>query len=149
MAMSVSNSEVTGPVDYLLLEFPDQQPSGEAAAALLDLMAVGIIHVYDIVAIRKAPDGSVSGVEITDMGPEGTGFAVFSGARSGLMDDDDVADAGEAMEPGTVAVLLVYENTWAVPFVAATHRSGGQLVASARIPAQDIIDVLDGLDAAK
>jgi hypothetical protein len=63
------------------------------------------------------------------------------------MDDDDIADAGTAMKPGTVAVLLVYENTWAVPFVAATHRSGGQLVASARIPAQNIIDVLDAVEA--
>jgi uncharacterized membrane protein len=145
--MTVRNSEVTGPVDYVLLEFPDQEPSGETAAALLDLADAGIIHVYDIVAIRKTSDGSVSGVEITDLGTDGAGFALFAGARSGLMDDDDIADAGTAMKPGTVAVLLVYENTWAVPFVAATHRSGGQLVASARIPAQNIIDVLDAVEA--
>jgi hypothetical protein len=145
--MTVSNSEVTGPVDYLLLEFPDQERSGETAAALLGLVDAGIIHVYDILAIRKASDGSVSGVEITDLGPDGVGFAMFAGARSGLMDDDDIADAAVAMEPGTVAVLLVYENTWAVPFVAAIHRSGGQLVASARVPAQDIIDVLDAVES--
>lgn len=145
--MSIDSAEVMGPVHFLLLEFPDQEPTGETAAALLDLVEAGIIRVYDIVAVRKAADGSVSGFEITDLGPEGAGgFAVFAGSRSGLMDDDDISEAGAAMEPGTVAVLLVYENIWAIPFLAAAHRAGGRLVASAHIPVQDIIDVLDALE---
>jgi len=147
--MSIDSAEVMGPVHLLLLEFPDQEPTGETATALLDLVDAGIIRVYDIVAVRKAADGSVSGFEITDLGPEGAGgFAVFAGSRSGLMDDDDISEAGAAMEPGTVAVLLVYENIWATPFLAAAHRAGGRLVASAHIPVQDIVDALDALEEA-
>ena len=138
----------TGPIDYVLLEFPDQQPSGEAAAALMDLVEAGIIRVFDIIAIRKGADGTVSGFEVTDLTSEGAGsFAAFAGARSGLVGEEDVEEAGSAMEPGTVAVLIVYENAWAAPFVAAAHRAGGQLIASARIPAQDIIDVLTALES--
>ena len=147
--MSIDSAELAGPIHWLLLEFPDQEASGETAAALLHLVDAGIIRVYDIVAVRKAADGSVNGFEITDLGPEGAGgFAVFAGVRSGLVDDDDIAEAGVAMEAGTVAVLLVYEDIWAIPFVAAAHRAGGQVIASAHIPAQDIIDVLDRLDEA-
>lgn len=136
-----------GPVDFVLLEFPDQEPSGETAAALIDLVEAGTIRLYDVLAVRKAADGTVSGFEISDLGSEGTGFAVFAGARSGLLGDDDIAEAAAAMSPGTIAVLLVYENAWAAPFVAAARRAGGEMIASARIPAQDIMDALDALDA--
>lgn len=136
-----------GPIDFVLIEFPDQEPSGEAAAALADLVDAGVIRLYDILAVRKAADGSVSGFEISDLGDGDTGFAVFAGARSGLLGDDDVAEAAAAMEPGTIAVLLIYENAWAAPFVAAARRAGGEMVASARIPAQDIMDALDALEA--
>ena len=74
-------------------------------------------------------------------------FSSFAGARSGLLGDDDVAQAGEVMEPGTIAVLIVYENTWAIPFVAAARRAGGEMVATTRIPAQDVMEALDALDA--
>lgn len=100
-----------GPIDYVLLEFPDQTPSGETAAALLELVDAGIIRVYDITAIRKAADGSVSGFEVTDLTGDVAGSLVaFAGARSGLVGDDDIAEVASAMEPGTIAVLLVYEN---------------------------------------
>lgn len=137
-----------GPVDFVLLEFPDQEPSGEVAAALMDLVDAGVIRVYDLVAIRKSADGAVSGFEVTDLGSGGEAFRVFAGARSGLVGDDDIAEAARAMEPGTVAVLLVYENAWAIPFVDAAFRAGGQLVAGARIPVEDIIEALDTLEAA-
>lgn len=75
------------------------------------------------------------------------GFSYFSGARSGLLGDDDVAEAAGALEPNTVAALIVYENTWAVPFVAAARKNGGEVVASMRIPAGDIMDALDALEA--
>ena len=108
----------------------------------------GSSGVYDIVAIRKSSDGVVSGFEVTDLGEGGVAFAAFAGARSGLVDDGDLSEAGDAMEPGTVGVLLVYENTWAIPFVNAAARAGGQLIAGARIPVQTIVDTLDALDAA-
>lgn len=136
-----------GPVDYVLLEFPDQEPSGEAAAALAEIVDAGIINLYDILVVRKAADGSVAGFELTDLGEGVAGFTVFAGARSGLLGDEDIVEAGSAMTPGTIGVLLVYENAWAAPFVAAAHKAGGQMVATARIPAQDIIDALDALEA--
>lgn len=145
----MSTDAAIGPIDFVLLEFPDQEPTGEVADALMGLVEAGLVSVYDIVAIRKAPDGSVSGFELTDLTAEGAGgFATFAGARSGLVGDDDIAEAAAAMEPGTIAVLLVYENTWAAPFVAAVQAKGGQMIASARIPAQDVLDALDALDAA-
>jgi uncharacterized membrane protein len=145
----VSSDAAIGPIDFVLLEFPDQEPTGEVADALMGLVEAGLVSVYDIVAIRKAADGTVSGFELTDLTAEGAGgFATFAGARSGLVGDDDIAEAAAAMEPGTIAVLLVYENTWAAPFVAAVHAKGGQMIASARIPAQDVLDALDALEAA-
>ena len=144
----MSNSDVLmGPIDFVLLEFPDQEPTGEAAAELMALVDAGIIRIYDILAIRKEADGSFTGFEVSDLTQDGAGgFALFAGARSGLLADDDVAEAAGALEPGKIAVLLVYENAWAGPFVAAARSAGGQLVASARIPVQDIVDVLDQLD---
>lgn len=145
--ISNDNADAIGPIDYVLLEFPDQQPSGETAAALMDLVDAGIVRVFDITAIRKGLDGSVSGFEVTDLTSDGAGsFEMFAGARSGLLGDEDIAEAAAAMEPGTVAVLLVYENAWAAPFVAAARRAGGQVIASARIPAQDIMDALEALE---
>jgi hypothetical protein len=137
-----------GPIDYALIEFPDQDPTGEVAAALIELVDSGIVRVYDILAIRKDANGSVSGFEVSDLGPEGAStFAVFAGARSGLIDDEDVAEAAGIMEPGTVAVLVVYENTWAIPFVNAAAGAGGQLVASGRIPIESVLEALDVLEA--
>ena len=145
--MSNGNADAIGPIDYVLIEFPDQEPTGETAAALMDLVDAGIVRMYDIVAIRKAADGSVSGFEVTDLTSDGAGsFASFAGARSGLLGDDDIAEAASAMEPGTIAVLLIYENAWAAPFVAAAWRAGGQVIASARIPAQDVMDALAALE---
>lgn len=145
--MGTDDNGAMGPVDYLLLEFPDQEPTGEGAAALADLVDAGIIHLYDLVAVRKDSDGVVSGFELTDLGEGVTGFAAFSGARSGLLGDEDIEEAGGILEPGTIAVLLVYENAWARPFVAAARKAGGQVIASARIPAEDIMDALDALES--
>lgn len=145
--MALDETAVLGPVDYLLLEFPDQEPSGEAAAALIDLVESGIISVYDILAVRKDADGTVSGFELADLGEGRTGFAAFAGARSGLLGDEDAEEAGSILEPGTIAVLLVFENTWARRFVAAAMNAGGQVIASARIPAEDIVEALDALEA--
>jgi hypothetical protein len=98
---------------------------------------------------RKDAAGNVEGIEITDLTSEGAGsFSAFAGARSGLLGDDDVAQAADALEPGTIAVLIVYENAWAGPFAAAALKAGGQMVASQRIPVTDVIEMLDALDAA-
>ncbi|HSK98296.1 MAG TPA: DUF6325 family protein, partial [Euzebyales bacterium] len=108
----------------------------------------GIVRVYDLLVLRKTEDGAITGIEITDLSADDIGgFTAFAGARSGLLGDDDAREAAAAMKPGTVAALLVYENLWAVPFVAAARESGGQVVASARIPAQDVMDALDAVEA--
>ena len=125
-----------GPIDYLIIEWPDRQPTGEAMPHLIDLVDRGLIRILDLAFIAKAEDGSVAALEIADLGDEVDAFAAFEGASSGLLSDDDVDEAGGALEPGTSAALLVYENSWAAPFATALRRSGGQLVASGRIPSK-------------
>jgi hypothetical protein len=141
---------VCGPIDFLVLEFPAENMNGDAAAALADLVDRGIVRIYDLLVMRKDADGTVSGIDISDVGGAGLGgFTAFSGARSGLLDDDDMADAAHALAPGSAAALIVYENTWAIPFVAAARRAGAEVVASARIPADVVMEVLDELEAAE
>ena len=136
-----------GPIDYLIVEWPDRQPTGEAAPHLIDLVDRGLIRILDLAFIARGEDGSVAALEIADVGDEVEAFAAFEGASSGLLSDDDVAAAGEALEPGTSAALLVYENRWAAPFAAAMRRTGAQLVASGRIPVQDVLAALDAAES--
>jgi hypothetical protein len=137
-----------GPIDYLIVEWPGRQPKGEAAPALIDLVDRGLIRVLDLVFIAKDEDGSVARLEVADVGDAEPELMVFAGASSGLVSDEDTEAAGEALEPGTSAALLVYENRWAAPFAAAVRRSGGQLVASGRIPVQALLAALDAADVA-
>lgn len=141
-----STTDVVGPVDFVLLEFPQDRLTGEASTALADLVESGTIRLYDLMIISKNPDGSVEAMELTDPEAGAGGFAYFAGASSGLIGNDDVQAAADAINPGTVAALIVYENRWAEPFVAAVLNSGGELVASARIPAADIMGALEALE---
>jgi Family of unknown function (DUF6325) len=138
-----------GPIDYLIIEWPGRQPTGEAMPHLIDLVDRGLIRVLDLAFIVKGEDGSVAALEIADLGDEIDAFAAFEGASSGLLSDEDVEEAGGALEPGTSAALLVYENSWAGPLAAALRRSGGQLVASGRIPVQDVLAALDAVEASE
>jgi hypothetical protein len=137
-----------GPIDYVLVEWAGRQPTGEAMPHLIDLVDRGLIRILDLTFIVKAEDGSVAGLELADLGDAAAEFAVFEGASSGLLSDEDIGEAGNALEPGTSAALLVYENTWAAPFASAVRRSGGQLVASGRIPVQAVLAALDAAEAA-
>jgi Family of unknown function (DUF6325) len=139
--------EEMGPIDYVLVEWPGRQPTGEAAPHLIDLVDRGLIRILDLAFIAKAEDGSVAALEISDLGDEVEAFAAFEGASSGLLSEEDTSEAATALEPGTSAALLVYENRWAAPFAGAVRRSGGQLVASGRIPVQDVLAALDAADA--
>ncbi|MFC4783841.1 DUF6325 family protein [Nocardioides sp. MAHUQ-72] len=145
---TTTDAEVHGPVDFVLLEFPRDHLTGEAAQALVDLVEAGTIRLYDLLVISKDADGGIEVLELTDPGGPAAGFSYFAGARSGLLADEDVQEASSAMEPDTLAALIVYENTWAAPFVAAARRNGGELIASARIPATDIMAAVDSLEAA-
>ncbi len=143
--------EEMGPIDYIVIEFPGNKFTGEAFPALMELVDRGLIRILDLLFIRKELDGSTAALSIQDLGDEDTDFdvKVFEGASSGLLGDDDIAEAAEAIEPGSSAGLLVYENVWAAPFAVAVRRSGGQLVASGRIPVQAIMASLDALEAAE
>jgi uncharacterized membrane protein len=141
--LSVEEINEMGPIDYLIVEWPGRQPTGEAVPHLVDLVDRGLIRILDLVVLAKDEDGAVAAIEIG----EAAGLEVFEGASSGLVDDEDLQEAGSALEPGTSAALLVYENAWAAPLAVAVRRSGGQLVASGRIPIQSIIASLDAAEA--
>jgi hypothetical protein len=140
--------EEMGPIDYVVIEFPGNKFTGEAFPALIELVDRGLIRILDMLFIRKELDGATAAVSIQDLGQDADfDVQVFEGASSGLLGDDDIAEAAEAIEPGSSAGLLVYENVWAAPFAVAVRRSGGQLVASGRIPIQAILASLDALEA--
>lgn len=137
-----------GPVDYLVVEFPGNRMTGEGFPLLVDLVDRGLIRVLDLVFVRKEADGAVTAMEIADLDGDGQlDLAVFEGASSGLLDEDDLADAGGVLEPGSSAGILVYENVWAAPLAAALRRGGGQLVASGRIPVQALLSSVELADS--
>jgi uncharacterized membrane protein len=141
--------EEMGPIDWILVEFSGP-PTGAAAPHLLDLVDRGLIRILDLVLVNKDADGTLTIMELADIDGDGElDLAVFEGVRSGILGEEDVAEAGEAMEPGTSGVFLLYENLWAAPFAVAVRKAGGQLVASGRIPVQSIIAALDALEAAE
>ena len=144
-----SDFEEMGPIDYLIVEFPGSRMSGEGLPLLVDLVDRGIIRILDLVFIRKFPDGAVIRVELT--GPRADGQAdlsVFEGASSGLLDQEDIDAAAGAIQPGSTAGLIIYENRWAAPLATALRRGGAQLVASGRIPVQALLAALDVAEAA-
>jgi len=143
----MTTGDVHGPIDCVLIEFSADRLTGGGAQAMLDLVDKGIVTLYDVLVVGKDDDGSVYAVDLAENVEQLGGFAELAWVRSGLLSDEDMHEAASAMEPGTLAVLIVYENTWAVPFVAATREAGGELIAGARIPAQDVMDVLDALEA--
>jgi hypothetical protein len=136
--------EEMGPIDYVVLEWPGEQPSGEAVPLILDLVDRGIVRVLDIAFLGKDENGNVFAIEIPDLDPA---FAAFVGASTGLIAPEDLEDAAEALERGTSAAVLIWENLWAAPVAVAIRRSGGQLVASGRIPVQALIAALDATES--
>jgi hypothetical protein len=141
---------LVGPIDYLAVEFPGARLTGEGLSALLDLVSRGIIRVLDLRVAKVEESGEVTLVAITDLDGDGTlDLAVFEGVESGILGDDDVADSAALIQPGNAVGLLVYENTWAGPFVAALRRAGADVIASGRIPAEEVIAALDALEAAE
>ncbi|MCX5581903.1 DUF6325 family protein [Streptomyces erythrochromogenes] len=139
--------EMMGPVDYLVVEFPGNRMTGEGFPLLVDLVDRGIIRILDLVFVRKDADGSVIALELKDVGGGEMDLSVFEGAASGLLGQDDIDEAGAALEAGSSAGILVYENVWAAPFARALRRGGAQLVASGRLPVQALLASLDAMEA--
>jgi hypothetical protein len=140
--------EEMGPIDYIILEWPREPSGDEVVPLLVDLVDRGVIRILDIAFVSKNEDGSLTAMELDDLGSSAQSFGVFEGASSGLVDHDDLQEAAAALAPGTAAAVLIWENTWAAPVAIALRRSGGQLVASGRIPVQALIAALDVLEAA-
>ncbi|MEU1691685.1 DUF6325 family protein [Streptomyces hirsutus] len=139
-----------GPIDYLVVEFPGNRMTGEGFPLLVDLVDRGLIRILDLMFVKKEVDGSVTGMEIADLTGDGElDLAVFEGASSGLLGQDDIEEAATALEPGCSAGILVYENLWAAPFATALRRGGARMVASGRIPVSAVLDALDAAEAAR
>jgi hypothetical protein len=134
-----------GPVDYLIVEFPGNKMTGEALPILVDLVDRGIIRILDFAFVTKDADGNVGGIAIQDLGWD-VDVTIFEGIQSGMLDEEDLAEAASIIEPNCSAGVLVYENRWAGPFAAALRRSGAELVASGRIPVNALLQALATAD---
>jgi len=146
--VSTEELEELGPIDYIVLEWSGDQPvTGEVMPLLLDLVDRGVIRILDIAFLIKGEDGSVAAIDFAEVAAKDAGLAEFKGASSGLLGQDDLEEAATALEPNTVAGVLVWENRWAAPVAVALRRSGGQLVASGRIPVQAMLAALDAIEA--
>ena len=146
---AVRSLDELGPVDYIVIEFPAGKSNftGEMAKELLALVDAGTIRVIDILILEKSDDGSIDAIELSDVGELGE-LQALEAELAELLAAEDVAHLAAAMDPGSVAGVLVYENLWAAPFAAAARRSGGQLIANGRIPIQAIIASIEADEAA-
>ena len=143
----VGEFDLMGPVDFLVIEFPGRNLSGEALPLLLDLVDRGIVRILDLAFVLKETDGTVRALELEDVDGDGQlDLTVFEGAGSGLLDEEDIAEAGGVLEAGHIASVLLYENLWAAPLAVALRRNGAQMVASGRIPVQALLAAVDAVD---
>jgi hypothetical protein len=144
-----AHEDELGPIDIVVIEYPADAPmTGEAIPIFLDLVDRGIIRVLDVLFVRQNEDGTVSGLEASDLDADRIGdLKVFEGASTGLLSEDDASQVGGLLAPGSAGVMIVYENRWAAPFAAAVRRSGGVLVANQRITVQELMDAIDTADA--
>jgi hypothetical protein len=147
----MSDADELGPVDYVVVAFPAGQAdfSGEMASELRALMDSDTVRVLDLVLVTKDVDGSVEGTELRDADDSEVGqLRAAEADLAVLLAESDIDEIGGVLEPGSSAAVLVWENTWAAPFGSAVRRSGGQLVASGRIPTQAILAAMDADRAA-
>ena len=144
--MSQTDLDV-GPIDYLVVEFPGAKLTGEALTELVDLTDRGIIRVLDLRVAVVRENGEFAAVALTDLDGDGElDLAVFAGVESGLLGDHDLAEGAALVSPGDAVAVLLFENTWAGPFVSALRRQGADVIASGRIPADDVIAALQALE---
>lgn len=144
-----TNIDELGPIDYVVVEFPAGEANfnGEMAAELVALANAGTIRLLDLLVVRKDDDGALEAFEIDDL-DELDELRALETHVAEILAADDVAHLAEAMEPGSTAGVLVWENSWAAPFASAARRSGGQLIATGRIPIQAILASVEAEDAA-
>jgi hypothetical protein len=148
LKMSDASLDELGPVDFLIVEFPAGASNftGEMAQELLSLVESGTIRVIDVLILTKDEDGNVDAMELSDFSDLGA-LQVIEAELAELLAEEDVEHLAAAMEPGSTAGVLIWENLWAAPFAAAARRSGGQLIANGRIPIQAIIASIEADEA--
>ena len=142
--MAHDQLDALGPVDFVIVEFPagERNFTGEAVEELVALVEAGSIRVIDFLILEKKEDGTVDAMELSDIDDLGP-FQALEAELAEFLAEDDVEHLAAAMDPGSVAAVLVYENLWAAPFASAVRRAGGQLIANGRIPAQAILAALE------
>jgi hypothetical protein len=144
------DAEPMGPISYLIVEFPGSKMTGEGFPALIDLVDRGLIRILDLRFVTRRDDGSIAAVDLRELDTGDFDITVFEGVSSGLLDQSDFDDAANALQPGSSAGILIFENRWATTFVDALRRGEGQLVAAGYIPLADIaasLDATEGTDA--
>jgi hypothetical protein len=148
MVMTDTPLDELGPVDYLIVEFPAGASNftGEMATELLALSDAGTIRVIDILILTKDDDGAIDAMELSDLDDLGE-LQVLEAELAELLAEEDVVHLAAAMDPGSTAGVLIYENLWAAPFASAARRAGGQLIANGRIPIQAILAAIEADDA--
>ena len=142
--MDEDSVEELGPVDWIVVEFPGSRFNGEMAPALRDLVERDLVRVLDLLVLKKDADGTLEAFELSDLDPAEIGeLRTYEAELATLLSEEDVTAIAEAIEPGNSAAVLVWENSWAAPFASAVRRSGGQLVASGRIPIQALLAAIE------
>jgi hypothetical protein len=144
VAEAAAGVEELGPVDWIVVEFPGSRFKGEIMPILADLVDRELVRVLDLVVLKKEPDGTLYSFEWSDLDEsEVGGLGLHETELATLLSEDDVNAVAAAVEPGSSAAVLVWENRWAAPFGMAVRRAGGQLVASGRIPVQAILAAIE------
>ena len=145
--MDEDSVDELGPVDWIVVEFPGSRFNGEMAPALRDLVERDLVRVLDLLVLKKDADGTLEAFELSDLDPAEIGeLRTYEAELATLLSEEDVTAIAEAIEPGNSAAVLVWENSWAAPFVSAVRGSGGQLVASGRIPVQALLAAIEADD---
>jgi hypothetical protein len=147
-AIRMSDMQETGAIDWLLIEAQGKEMTGELVPPLLDLVDRRLIRILDVLILVKRGEGDFDALTTSDLDPGKVGdLGALAGASSGLLADDDAAEAAALMTPNSLGLLIVYENLWSLPFGVAARKAGGQLVAQGHIPTQAIVAALDLLES--
>jgi hypothetical protein len=143
-----SDDDLLGPIGYLIVEYPGNKMTGNAFRELLSLVDRGLVRVLDLRFVMRADDGSLAVMELSDIDADGQfDFGLFAGVTSGLLDESDLKEAANALEPNSAAAVMVYENRWAAPFTQALREAGASLVSAGFIPQDALLTALDAAGA--
>ena len=146
-AAQPESDDQLAPVDFLAIEFPGARLTSSGFEQLLSLVDQGVVDILDMEFITKGADGTSRKIDVWDFAvPEGVDLGTWAGASSGLLDDSDVAEISAAMQPGSVAVVVIYENRWVLGIVDAWRRDGARLIAEGGLSAADIVAALDATE---